>query len=460
MPKGDKPTHEFYTYDNPTDPLNVGTYAPPTLVRTKTSIFVNEDTIRLTVNHYFADRNRHSGKVYYYWKRSISETFFKTKDGRLLVTRRQYKQSRADRGSTATVPIPQTYFTHHTYLGSRYRGTFVPVTNVYLQVSDHQEFFNEAFEKLFGTRDTQPLAHLYGQDHILSTFRDPRTLTAYLFGKSRVRKDLVKAVASTDISGINHLTFAALFRDLVPVDWLVYFLQRNVITEADAMRAFRMFGPHEWLPNSRAGRKLRKAILSIDPKNYRRILRSEFAVTNQILADTFLLCDHTRPDLADTWPRHATGRIRSVNELHDAMVDVTNMRVARGDHVHDNVLPARYESIETKNRKDKLWLSLKDSTIGKYQVILPSKSEDLEDWGNYMHNCIGSYRRYINDSDRVLGAIKDDERIVACFEVLDGRLNQLLGRFNQTLPDEQRLLFHEAFKSRGVDVSYYTGLSA
>ena len=482
MAKNDKPQYEFKTehgYHLSDEDIRRQLHPGHTLnLRSKTSIYVNDDSIRLIHNNYFAKMSR-QGDIYFGWKAKASHTFFKTKDGRLLVAARHYSQRPGDYKGTVTNVIPGHFFTHHPYLGGGYGMQFVQ-TPLGLEVNEHQQFFRDAFLRVFGTFITQPMANTWG-DNLFSSFSNPRQLAEYLFGKNRVRKDLVKAVAALDGSSINHLTFAALFRDLVPIDWIVTFL-RNVATarrgliqqyEGRINRVYEHqlinFSPHLYLPTSEHGKELRRVILSIDPKNYRRMLTGN-APNTQTMTDVFMqapMLRHIRTDYSrNRWGQIASGRIRNVIELHDGMGDAMRHRMARDNHQYPRAINGEWDAVpsyanseivDVKDRDDELWLSLKDAEFDGYKVILPTKSSDLEEWGDYMHNCIGSYRHVINHKDRILGAITEKDKIVACFEIQNNSMRQLLGRFNAALPTKTRAIMEDAFVQRGVNVDFYTG---
>lgn len=234
-------------------------------------------------------------------------------------------------------------------------------------------------------------------------------LTRRLFGKTRYRRDLVKAVASSNLPTI---ALAWQFRGLVPIDWIVSMLRE------------RPLRPGRYLNN------IRPHLRNLDQMSLRNVLR-----------DAAILTRYAR-DLARFSPVADLGRIHSVTELHDRLYE------------HALLFRTAY----TKTGKPKKAITLPDyaSALGGqlssgWSIEIARHENDLWEWGSLMRHCIGVYGPHLRSGRSILGAVCDPSgRMRANFEVTATRrrhvsdaqpderpvlrLSQLLGRANSLLP--------------------------
>ena len=285
--------------------------------------------------------------------------------------------------------------------------------------------------------------------------KDARELTIKVFGKKRVRKDLVKAVANANICAI---VYASLFKQFVPVDWIIDFLRNQNMEEVN-----RTIIPYTELSRFEL-RSARVMLAHLHRRHHRRLLNERFRSSDVIIR---LLKDSIRTFNANGAPIDGFDSIKSLGDLHDLLVWQTGAefryrrRMERADaeeRIHlVNHRPAR-RGVQMENRPltpDPLSAKIDGQVIKDYVVVTPTDTDTLRAWGDEMNNCIASY---CNKNERTtLGAIYKDDNLIANFEITDGRLIQLLGKFNKSLNAESRNMFEPFFKAFNVKVDSYWG---
>lgn len=298
-----------------------------------------------------------------------------------------------------------------------------------LEQDDHWKgFFKDEFGSDFSFATIHPLAPYYDitSGPIAKGFSPSlkeanlRDQVASLFGKTRCRRDLMRAVAQ---SHPNAIMLARDFRGLVPVDWLVNFLQRHDRNLLNAGPIFQY--------------SMRPMLYQIDPRSYRDLLRQT------LQGDDWYEIN----DVAAVWDQRARrynrdiegfgGRYRSFYEIHNAFFEY------RRNSYRTPITPQPVPATP---------LSETLSTIPG--VVIPSMTSDLVEWGNEMRNCIGSYAHSVTHPkrSRELGGIYEGERLIGNFEIVDGRLSQLLGKCNTPLPVGVRSTYEGHFKKAGVKI--------
>lgn len=255
--------------------------------------------------------------------------------------------------------------------------------------------------------------------------QDLRAQVAHLFGKTRVRRDLMRAVGQ---SYPNAIMLAREFRGLVPIDWIVKFLMDN---------------PRDLRSNRLQPYKggFRRHLYGMQPRVYRYLLRSGFQDHDM----WFGLNDVLMMRLGAGYEIPTDG-FRTFSELHD-----TFFAQARAYHLR-NPTPITQQTVVPPTE---LWTALHNSRVGNYKFVMPEESTMLQLWGQQMRNCIGGYAHtLVNEKRRrELGGIYEGDKLVANFEIYDGRLQQLLGKCNQALPVGVRRTLEKHFKSHNIVVT-------
>lgn len=266
---------------------------------------------------------------------------------------------------------------------------------------------------------------------------DAQALTRNLFGKSRYRRDLVRAVAQASMARI---TIAHAFRGLVPVDWIVAYLRGTSSGE----EAIYWTG----IPN------LRPLLRCLDQQSLKSLLQQPpphiYALTDM---ERFM---PSRAVLGRFIAGEATfGRVRTWGDLHDQALNL--FRLYRH---HDGKQRRPKRLSETAQ-------ALEGTTPGGLRVELARHENTLWDWGTQMRHCIGGYGNALRRGSSLLGGVftqtaQGEEALVANFEVITGRdgryeLRQLLGKANAVLPTAPRSDIVAHLAERDVVIGDYWG---
>ena len=243
---------------------------------------------------------------------------------------------------------------------------------------------------------------------------DARVMTEKLFGKRRVRKDLIRAVASADPArvGVAHAV-----RRHVPVDWLVEFLTA-ADGGVDSRLPFAGLGPVFELLNPHARRRL---LLALGARPLPRTGRGMTGET-MIVSDTVrtvrelgVLYGEDRTFVTDE-----VRKAKSWKSLHDEAARL--LRIAE----HENrPIPQGHIAIALDG------LAVPGP---EYVIVSAKQTETLFGWGEEMSNCIGGYGNDAVTQTSYLFGVYNSGELVANMEVSPhGGIVQLFGRFNTPL---------------------------
>jgi len=173
------------------------------------------------------------------------------------------------------------------------------------------------------------------------------------------------------------------------------------------------------------------------------------------------LMDPTKEDDTYYLDRYAHRLYTPISYMQDvvsAMKSITNKthRTAIITHVKNNSMTIReihdyviaeHAKIKQENRKlkntvfNKKFLKHQGTWINDdIQVIVPTQTHDLVEWGAAQENCIGTYGDIVvNGSSMILGFKDRKGNWIGHAEITSAmQLRQLLGRFNAALEDEHR----------------------
>ncbi|WAC50447.1 hypothetical protein [Frigoribacterium sp. SL97] len=236
------------------------------------------------------------------------------------------------------------------------------------------------------------------------------------FGVRRLRKDLIRASMSAPMRSV---AYAAAVKHLVPVDWLVEYLrgasEPDVVTPHIYARQDNLRLLPQLLELVPAGRR-RAFLLSpeLAPKTY----RDGVSVRDAHLALGIIRAEHGADSTA--WITDAVRDARTWAQLDTALARVA-LRIQKPN-----------KPIE----QDAIYAALDGQVVPRtdLRLVTPKETETLEDWGDAMDNCIGSYGAVAVDHRSYLLGVYRGSELLANAELLpNGTLRQLFGRFNQPL---------------------------
>lgn len=301
-----------------------------------------------------------------------------------------------------------------------------------------------AVEEVFGkpVLELYPLAswapHLF--EHApgwMGMSADPGELTRVLFGKTRYRKDLVRAVAAPTTT-IESLMYARAYRGLVPTDWLVDMLNAGVSMNQGDGRSSAAIA-QQWRT---------KVLLHANERTLRRLAKDPAQVPGYVFDDTLRMMhwgeDHREQTQA------ALDAATGVADLHNALTPVQRQRWGGGVYTPPVNKPISASSLATKIA----------GPVGDWTIVLPDDTDQVRAWGEQMHHCIGTYAGDAERGKTILFAVLNADGTMAANGSIDThgkRLTQLLGKYNAKASDElwAAIEAHMATHGMTTDSTYH-----
>lgn len=389
------------------------------VIKTCDAVFMKDDHVYKIYSQLHTGENRYSGKRYFRW---------------------QNNQIQGIKRHPSTGNIIAYAWVGKKNVGPQ--STWVTLSRDYNRGSwqTGPDAFQRTVKEVLGIshwHDVYPVAKYYKVDQyysvpssIIGAFRaeTSREFVERLFGKRAYRKDLLKAVGSTNIYNIHYVKG---FKGLVPIDWIINFLRLNNPAALD---------PTQW--GYSFYRDPRRVLTQIDPRSYRHLLHPEAVRIN----DFYLMEDTVRFIEQNGFQDEEGARYyRSWQDIHDRnMPRYTHSSISKFEDCEINLLPIAE--------------ALNGLTTKSFEIVPASHTSQLTEWGQAMHNCIGGYRSMAAKGNAILGAVYSNGKLTANFELgANKKLKQLLGPRNKPLGKNQRAELEAAFKSKGVDVNGYWG---
>lgn len=240
-----------------------------------------------------------------------------------------------------------------------------------------------------------------------------------VFGKTRFRKDLVKAVANLSSSNVFMLGYG--FRGLVPIDWIIGFYQKH------AKKNPQLFD------NSFSLSDMRKVFYKLPKKQVHKLFNlftTDYSDTPSYIVDGLLWTLESIYE-NDMYTGLEDIKFTSLKEAHDKYV--THLRIE-----------------QTKKRNAEFLIPLDKTVLAKQidAIEYPADSDiklktadcamDLVEWGGIMNHCIGSYTHEAINGNGTFGVILQNDKPIGNFHYnhVQDNMYQMFGKHNKQLPDE------------------------
>lgn len=136
------------------------------------------------------------------------------------------------------------------------------------------------------------------------------------------------------------------------------------------------------------------------------------------------------------------------------------------DYVNEEFAKIRHENRKIKGKKGSIYVELlakQEHWINEsIQMIVPTQTHDLVEWGAAQNNCIGTYANRVYNGETMVVGFKDNlGNWIGHAEINPDRiLRQLLGKYNKPLEDKDRKAITKYLKDDfNVDIptSYWGG---
>lgn len=251
------------------------------------------------------------------------------------------------------------------------------------------------------------------------------------FGKTRYRKDLVKAVAG--LSSMTVFTLGYSFRGLVPIDWII-----------DFYRKFAGKDPHN-ISHGDFLEDIHKGLRFLSQKQVRKLFK---LIQANLMHTSKMELQDTIASIGGIGDEKYTENLHdikftTIKEAHDKFS--TYYRLAA--EISKNAKFA--EPLElTSLSKDLTEVDSPDHTI---RVIPAKYPKDLIEWGGKMGHCIASYT-----SDAIYGrgtyaGIYKNGELIGNVEFKRDKLSQIFGEYNRLIPNDILVEVAERFMEAGID---------
>lgn len=262
--------------------------------------------------------------------------------------------------------------------------------------------------------------------------------TKTLFGKRNYRKDLVKAVAETD--SLSKIFFARSFRNHVPVDWIVSFLQKTKDAKNfPQLEKMHLVNLRKLLPLLSLTHRRRLLTELSKPKNManqelpvaRGRNRNRNMLATSYIADTLSFISRVNQDAISEL------NFSGWKELHDLIVELENTQRYGNAKIPETPLSKKIAALPTTD---------------EIVIILPEDTKELRFWGRSMNHCIGSYSYDAASGRNVfIGILKNGEMIGnAQLDPSSQRCIQILGKHNAHLPAEDLSKISSLFEQHAI----------
>lgn len=233
--------------------------------------------------------------------------------------------------------------------------------------------------------------------------KDIQEFTRKMFGKTRYRKDLVRAVAST--SNPHALKNAYHIRGLVPVDWIIKYLVSTKSKTSYGVPVMTSIRP----AFQKMTMNQRKAVMT--------------AITDDKVQDVYYVEDLL--DFATMLPEETVQAVKmkpsNLYEVHN-ILSMETTKVRTPDIVIEPT--PLYKKISQ--------IDWSDSVI---EMVPATSTHQVINWGVEMGHCIGSYASQAANGTYTLTGIYQDGKLIGNAMFQKRKAVQIFGKFNKQLPD-------------------------
>jgi len=173
----------------------------------------------------------------------------------------------------------------------------------------------------------------------------------------------------------------------------------------------------------------------------------------KILTDTFLNVENNEVIRITHYLKDALRMVHDINgsipvfnsvrDLHDKIMTIRPAKIQPKIHL----VEYKYQNLLTKALIEEFLSNFKSE---KYYIKFPESNLELKDWGNFMHNCVYSYSRMIEEEKYLLAGIFDKTDKTLIYNIgysmvfhdnkksLEINMQQVYGKYNKELTVEEK----------------------
>lgn len=262
---------------------------------------------------------------------------------------------------------------------------------------------------------------------------DVRVFIRNAFGKEAVRKDIIKAVSTTD--NAYALATCSVLNKMVPVDWLLPLLR-----EPEKFALTKK--PQSWFDTSHlsALTSLLKRASETQRKRLVNFEASKQDNNHYLVVDAYrMLPQIPNYVLDEEW---STINFNSWKTIHDSLAIILR-------DVRQKPLPVPQEGLT--GVLDGLTYVFEEKT---YTIVSPKNTKELHNWGTEMSNCIASYGSVVaNKRTSVFAVYTQEGKMFANMEIRKHEVYQFMQKYNEPVERQHTLLVQQLINKKFFELT-------
>lgn len=236
------------------------------------------------------------------------------------------------------------------------------------------------------------------------------------FNSKAVTREFIKAVCEGRTGGI---VVSHLLKGKIPIDYVIELLASN-------SNGYKYFGPkkEEFLETKKTINFFYE-IHKGDVKHFAQLLLNSDGAYQ--MTDSIRLLNAIK----QVEPEYIPEKCKNFEEYHTNLTRYLN-RIKNKDR-------------DIKHPQIAYDLGLNGEKLGDYELVLPTRTHELKDWGEQMHNCIGGYYYSIENGYSLIYGLKLNGEIKYGIELDpdNKQIRQFRGKYNEDAPVELHNLLTE-----------------
>ncbi len=283
------------------------------------------------------------------------------------------------------------------------------------------------------------VTHLSTQSTLWRGTSNVQSFVQRNFGKKTVRRDVLRSLKN--VKNPVCITNLTLFKNLVPVEWVVRFLQEPGKYSLGTENALtNNFGgqQHHQIKTLRTTIKNFFKLLTVQQKRKFFFAESSKATRYNTFPDILKLIDRIGEE--DLKSNLESLDFTDWNSLHDSL-SILHRRLSNGF----KAIP-QTETMEKLNNAE----FIVNDVV--HYVKSPESTENLLNWGNKLVNCIASYGHDVINKRTMVFAVyeKESNKLVANIEFNNKTIYQFVGLHNRQVDDAMFIAFRELLDEKEI----------
>ena len=275
------------------------------------------------------------------------------------------------------------------------------------------------------------------------TSQNPTELARRILGKNyqkTVARSLGDVMTNHPRSRAAHSTkMVMIFSGIVPTDWIPRVIEGTIFDQ----------GYNPPFHNRGDLRTYRALLKTATETQLRRITTHDLHLLSPVMRDIIMDLE----GLPEEERRLEAHTFTSMWDLHQQFIEAHNRRYRENRQAFSSRARKSYD-IEYA---DKALDFVKE--YDGFTVVAPENSATLREWSDYMNNCISGYDGAAAEGRTLLYGVNAGDKLIANIELdpATGNVKQLLGKYNQSLPEEMSTKIKTAIQQTWPEATVDSG---